>query len=116
VSWVVSVIEDDEAIRSHLAEVLRARGLNVLEASHGEEALTLLRRRGIRPSLMVVDLMMPVMDGWEFLKEGGPLLNGVPVFVVTAFPESRVPEGAMALLKKPVNLHALMQTLEQHCG
>jgi hypothetical protein len=40
----------------------------------------------------------------------------VPVFVVTAFPESEVPEGATALLKKPVNLHALMQTLEEHCG
>jgi CheY-like chemotaxis protein len=119
VSWVISLVEDDDAIREHLAEVLRARGLQVVEARHGAEALELVRRRGIRPALMVLDLMMPVMDGRALLdaQPAEPLLDGVPVVVITAHdPVGPLPATVHAVLKKPFALNTLLETVRHLCS
>ncbi len=117
-SWVVSLVEDDDDIRTHLAEVLRARGLNVLEAAHGADALSMLRARGIRPALMVVDLMMPVMDGWALLnaQASEPLIDGVPVVVITAQEAGPLPATVEKIFQKPFALGALIETIRHLCG
>jgi CheY-like chemotaxis protein len=115
-SWVITLVEDDDAIREHLAEVFKARGLAVVEARHGGEALDIVRNRGIRPALLVLDLMMPVMDGWTFLaaQAGEPLLQGVPVVVITAHDaKGPLPETVHAVFQKPFVLSALLDTVRR---
>jgi CheY-like chemotaxis protein len=111
VSWVVSLVEDDDAIREELRDILIARGLQVVEARHGGEALEAVRRRGVRPALLLVDLMMPVMSGWELLEAQAsePLLAGVPVIVMTAHePGESFPATVHAVFRKPFALASLL--------
>ena len=113
-SWVVTVIEDDDDIREHLSEVLRARGLQVVEARQGDDALQIVRRQGIRPALIILDLMMPVMDGWALLdaQPNEPLIEGVPVVVITASPPARTfPPTVRAVFQKPFALAALLDKI-----
>jgi CheY-like chemotaxis protein len=101
------LVEDDAAILGSLGEALREEGLEVATARHGQEALEALRA-GLRPSVIVLDLMMPVMDGWDFRHEQlrDPALRDIPVVVVTAtgFSEKtiRMQFGNVDLLPKPV--------------
>jgi CheY-like chemotaxis protein len=114
VSWIVSLVEDDEDIREHLAEVMRARGLQVVEARNGAEVLDLVRRRGIRPALLVLDLMMPVMDGWALLaaQASEPMIDGVPVIVITAYElQGPFPATVQAVFRKPFPLASLLDTI-----
>jgi CheY-like chemotaxis protein len=116
---VISVVEDDADIREHLAEVFRARGLKVVEACHGAEVLDQVRRQGIRPAVIVLDLLMPVMDGWALLdaQRSEPMLDGVPVVVITAQePDGPFPSTVHAVLRKPFSLSTLLQTVRQLCG
>ena len=118
-SWVVTVVEDDDAIREHLVEVMTARGLKVVEARNGAEVLDVIRSQGVRPSMMVLDLMMPVMDGWTLLstQASEPLLDGVPVIVITAHePPGHLPETVRAVFRKPFPLWALLDTVRHLCG
>ena len=118
-SWLVSVVEDDDDIREHLAEVLKARGLQVIEARHGGEALDIVRKRGVRPSLLVLDLMMPVMDGWSFLhaQSAEPLLDGVPVVIITAHHAGGpFPATVRAVFTKPFALASLLETIRHLCS
>jgi CheY-like chemotaxis protein len=114
VSWVITVVEDDDDIREHLAEVLRARGLQVVEARQGDDALQIVRRRGIRPALIVLDLMMPVMDGWALLnaQSSEPLIDGVPVIVITAGASAGpFPATVQAVFQKPFALGQLLDKI-----
>ena len=80
------VVEDDYPIRETLRELLEDEGYRVVPASNGAEALTRLRRAEAPPKLILLDLMMPVMDGWEFRKAiaGDPQLSAIPVIVISA--------------------------------
>jgi signal transduction histidine kinase/CheY-like chemotaxis protein len=80
----VLVVEDDAATRELIRRTLVAGGWNVREASNGREALTMIQRS--RPDLVLLDLMMPEMDGFEFLEQlrANPEWRGIPVVVVTA--------------------------------
>jgi DNA-binding response OmpR family regulator len=116
VSWIVSVVEDDDAIREELRDILTARGLRVIEARNGAEVLGLVRRRGVRPTLMVLDLMMPVMDGWGLLnaQSSEPLLDGVPVIVITAHePTAPFPPTVHAVFRKPFALASLLASVRE---
>jgi len=117
-SWVVSLVEDDPDIREHLGEVLRARGLQVIEAENGAEVLATLRRTGIRPALLLIDLMMPVMDGWALLEAQPqePLIDGVPVIVITAHDPGPLPPTVRAVFRKPFALSALLEMVRHLCA
>src|ERR1700687_4180315 len=80
----ILVVEDDDAIRGLVSEVLRDDGYDVREATNGVEALD--RLRDARPDLIVLDLMMPVMDGWAFVEElrRKPGCGAVPIVVTSA--------------------------------
>jgi CheY-like chemotaxis protein len=102
----VLVIEDDLDIREALLEALALEGYRVTAAQDGAEGLA--RARALRPDLIVLDLMMPVMDGFEFLGARGADegLSATPVIVVTARHPAEV-EGC-EVLHKPFDLDALL--------
>jgi len=108
----VLVVDDDADIRETLADVLEVAGFVVTLAANGREALERLRARPF--DLVVLDLMMPVMTGWEFREEQlrDPAIAGVPVIVVSAARAPR-PLAASAFLPKPFDLDAILTLADQ---
>lgn len=111
----VLLVEDDEAIRETLAEMLAEEGYRVSTAMHGAQALDHLTE-GLRPRLILLDLMMPVMDGWQLLRvlHASAELRGIPVIVVSAA-RDKIPEGARRYLPKPLDLDTLLAAVEHQC-
>lgn len=115
----VLVVDDDDDIRNDLAEMLREEGFAVETAADGEEALRRLRA-GSRPRLILLDLMMPKMNGWDFRAEQrrDPLLAAIPVAIISGVPKPN-DGGAfldtVAWLRKPFDLDLLMATIQSHC-
>ncbi len=107
--WVarVLVIDDDSDIRDAVTEVLAFEGHEVFTAAEGEQGL--VRCRLVKPDLVLLDLMMPGMNGWDFLRalRRDEAIAGTPVVVVSAL--GRVPELPVAgFLPKPFGLDALV--------
>jgi CheY-like chemotaxis protein/HPt (histidine-containing phosphotransfer) domain-containing protein len=116
----ILLVEDDDSIREIVGEVLASRGYEVSQARNGREALDLLHRRADSPPrLILLDLMMPDMDGRQFLAERRkePALVPIPVIVLTAAGRTQVsPElDVAAWLSKPVELDRLLATVAQYC-
>ena len=116
----VLVVEDDETIRETLCEFLEDQGYEVTGARHGQDALDKLADLTDPPCLIVLDLMMPVMDGAAFRQHQlrDPALSGIPVVVISAYRDikERVNGlGATAHLQKPLKLVDLLGLVEQHC-
>ena len=110
----ILVIDDDAAIRDSLRDVLEDAGYEVTLARDGREALA---RMSPRPSLLLVDLMMPELDGWELIDElqrTAPLAD-IPVCVLTAI-ASHAPPKANAVLQKPIDLDTLLDTVARLVG
>ncbi|MBV9175045.1 MAG: response regulator [Chloroflexi bacterium] len=113
----VLVVDDDPAIRGLVAEALRGEGFSVDLAAHGREALDAMRAR--RPATVVLDLMMPVMDGFTFIENchKEQLCNGVPIVVITAVQEAlrRMEEVPVhACIAKPFDLDDLVRVVGQY--
>jgi len=110
----ILVVEDDEDIRLTVAEILRDNGYTVDTAVHGLDALTKLEHT--RPRLMLLDLMMPVMDGVALLQQivGRPELRSIPVVVFTAHDKPvEVPsEMVVGTLRKPISMKELLKVVE----
>ncbi len=113
----VLVVEDHEDARQALVELLRECGFPVQEARHGAEALALVRTE--RPAVVLLDLMMPVMDGWEFLRAlaAEPSLASIPFAVISAIHEGE--QGRLALspsayFNKPFSPPDLVRFLEDY--
>lgn len=114
----VLVVEDNDDLRSLLGDVLEDAGFEVLAVSNGAAALE--AARGWPPAAIVLDLMMPVMDGAAFLRERRltPSLASVPVLVLTAHPyHHRVLDGLgpTAVLRKPYDLDELISAVQALC-
>ena len=114
----ILVVDDDESIRDALCEVLADLGHNAECVSNGKEALERLSR-GTLPQLVLLDLMMPVMDGWAFRERqlADPRLAGLPVYVLTAAGRHVRPSPVETefLLTKPIGLAPLEAVLNRHC-
>jgi len=107
----VLIIDDDSDIRDAVTEVLSFEGHEVFGAAEGEQGL--VRCRQVRPDLVLLDLMMPGMNGWDFLKalRREEAIAGIPVVVVSAL--GRVPELQVAgFLPKPFGLDALVAVVQ----
>ena len=115
-SKFVLIVDDDPSLLEVTSFVLESEGMAVETAKNGEEALALLRS-GRLPALVLLDLMMPVMNGWEFLDEVAkdPLLKAIPVVVLTAAQRAQV-SGVVEVLCKPVDLRALLRVVERYAG
>src|SRR4051812_33573838 len=111
----VLVVDDDEDIRESLREVLEAERYTVRTATDGQDALAVLAEAAWRPCLILLDLMMPVMNGWEFLKvlKADACLAAIPVVVLSA--SSSTVEAATVILRKPIALDTLLDVVRAHC-
>jgi CheY-like chemotaxis protein len=112
----IMVIDDDPDLRETLQLLLADHGYSVTEAAGGIEALQLLRS-GSRPDLVLLDLMMPEMNGWQFLEliEDDPALRSIPVVIMTARPAvDPLPAPAREMLRKPFDSATLLATLARY--
>jgi DNA-binding response OmpR family regulator len=116
----VLVVEDDLEIRESVMEILEDHGYQPIGAENGLEALNKLREPGPPPCLILLDLMLPLMDGRAFRQEQlrNPEFASIPVVVISAFRdvsqvihEMRVAE----LLKKPFKLTELINVTQRYC-
>ena len=117
----ILVVEDDPDLREALAEILRDEGYSVAGASHGAEALALLRS-GVAGStcLILLDLTMPVMNGWQFrdVQRQDPDLSRIPVVVLSAgerLAEQLEPLGIQTFVRKPIELPRLLDAIRCYC-
>jgi CheY-like chemotaxis protein len=116
----VLLVEDDCYLRKLVAEILEEEGYHVSCAANGQEALTHLRHAPL-PGLILLDCMMPVMDGWEFRRrqQQDEALAPIPVVVLTAagITEQEIASvGAAGFLLKPFDLTALLDAVARHCA
>jgi len=114
----ILIVEDNAAAREGFAHTLRRAGYNVATADDGEAALGMLRA-GMVPDLLILDMLLPVLDGWHLLerlrKEGPP----VPVLVATGTiltPEWAADKGCRGLLRKPIDSEALLAEVRRCLG
>jgi signal transduction histidine kinase/DNA-binding response OmpR family regulator len=114
----VLIVEDDEDIRDSLREVLSFEGYHVVTAGNGREALELLQS-GVKPSVVFLDLMMPVMNGFEFLDALRKIdfLSTLPVIIVSAWPREadRAPD-IQGVIKKPIDVAQLLAKAQLFAG
>jgi len=115
----VLVVEDDEDVRDALVSILESEGYFACAARHGGEALAQLQA-GKTPCVILLDLMMPVMDGWTFCqeREKSPSFAEIPIVVLSAVPR-RDPRNAVLRavdhLSKPVDIGKLLAAVERYC-
>jgi CheY-like chemotaxis protein len=115
----VLLVEDHADLRRSLTDLLQEIGYQVTPAAHGQEALELLES-GPLPHLIVLDLVMPVMDGWEFRRRQrqDPALAAVPVVVISGGERPPHVSGfidAASYLLKPIDYDVLLTTIARHC-
>jgi len=115
----ILVVEDDPDVRDALTTILETEGYHVVKACDGQEALGQLRAS--TPSLILLDLYMPVMNGWAFRAEQlrDPKLASIPVVVVSA--DSMVAKraadlGAAGYVGKPIDFDRLLSLVATHCA
>ena len=119
---VVLVVEDDHDVRQAIAEVLEDNSYRAVEVANGREAIEALRARAAtcKPCLILLDIMMPVMDGREFLEQQrqDPDLSDIPVVVLSAhasLDESASDLRAAAYLRKPIRAETLLSAVRRLC-
>jgi len=115
----VLVVDDDDDLRESFRDVLEDEGYRVLTASNGYEALRTLRSEP-PPSVILLDLMMPVMNGWQFrtAQQLNPELANIPVVIVTAglnIDAATRDLAAHRCLKKPVSVEELLDAVQPLC-
>lgn len=116
---IILVIDDYPDIRDGLAAVLASEGFVVETAANGREALNALRN-GLRPSLILMDLMMPVMNGFEFREEQlrTPELADIPVIAYSGVMNARHAAArlrAAAYIEKPEDVECVIALVKQYC-
>ncbi len=113
----VFVVEDDVDTRDMMGRFLELEGFAVEVAANGKQALERLNA-GMHPCVILLDLMMPVMDGWQFRSQQvqDAALASIPVIVVSAAGKERIADiEANAYLSKPVDLEQLLAQVTQYC-
>lgn len=115
VKKVILVVEDDKGIRDSIEELLQMEDYQVVTAGNGKEALDILNG-GLRPGLILLDLMMPVMDGFAFrqAQRAIPELADIPIVVMSAdgnVLSKKTAIGARDYIKKPLDIEDLLQRI-----
>jgi CheY-like chemotaxis protein len=113
----ILVVEDDKDLRDSLCEALELEGYSTVGAENGQAALNYLGT-GARPCVILLDLMMPVMDGWTFRREmmKTESLAAIPVIVMTAATPARTAAiDAQVILYKPLHMSKVVGTVQEHC-
>lgn len=113
-SKCVMVVDDEEDVRDALCDILEGYGYEAVSAPNGKEALKILRTRE-PPCFVLLDLIMPVMDGWQFLEavDDDEELSAIPISISTSAPE-RAPAGRL-VFAKPIDIAALLEHIDRYC-
>jgi CheY-like chemotaxis protein len=113
---IIFLVDDDPDQLDFLASFLNQLGFSTAEARDSQEALELLPQRFFLPSLILLELNMPRMDGWEFLarKREDPALAAIPVVIITD-DRARAPKNIPAF-GKPINLRNFALAAKFYCG
>jgi CheY-like chemotaxis protein len=112
----VLIVEDEEDLREMMSAALQMKGYAVVTAEEGNDALRKLDDIG-KPCLILLDLLMPGMNGWDFfekLKER-PALASVPVIVHSSAPD-RAPVGVTRVIQKPLAFDGLISVVREYCS
>ena len=116
-SKTIFVIEDDPGISFVLSELLEGEGFKVQVAENGVVALELLQKHGV-PSLILLDMIMPKMNGWEFAKEFTEKYDHLcPIIVMTAAADAKQRAkdiNAVDLIEKPFDFDQFLATIKKH--
>lgn len=120
-STPIYVVEDDTDVRETLCEVLRDEGYEPAAFAEGPAALAAMARAETLPKLLLLDLMMPTMDGWRFRSEQcqSARLRQVPTVILSA--DGNIVENSESLeaqgyLRKPIHIDTLLEVVERFCG
>jgi CheY-like chemotaxis protein len=113
----ILLVEDDALLREGLRHVLEEDGFRVAAADEGAEALDLLHDRKVAPCFILLDLMMPGMSGWDFLRLHGrhPSLSKIPIAVASAYPFADEEVRPALVLRKPFSPSKLKQVIDENC-
>lgn len=117
----ILVVDDDRNVCDLISSMLGERGYETIVAVNGKEALAYLRDKGVHPGLILLDLMMPVMNGWEFrrVQQEDPAIAGIPVAIITGMPDVEGKAsaiGAVDVLYKPSRVESLAALASRFCG
>ncbi|NNC18048.1 response regulator [Corallococcus exiguus] len=114
---IILIVDDEPDLREVVAELLEMEDYTVLQAANGQAALDVLAANNDQPCLVLLDLMMPVMDGHEFLHRlrEDARYRELPVLMLTAHFSAKAPPGTVGLLRKPVDIPELLSMVARHC-
>jgi CheY-like chemotaxis protein len=113
----ILLIEDDDLLREGLKQILEEDGCRVSAAADGTAGMEMLRDGKFQPCLILLDLMMPGMNGWDFLRLHGshPSLSKIPIAVASAYPFADKEVLPGIVLRKPFSPARLKQLISEHC-
>jgi CheY-like chemotaxis protein len=118
----ILIIEDDPGVREGIANVIESEGYPVVSCEDAQEALDRLHATTDLPRMIVLDFMMPRMDGWTFLSERkkDARLKNIPVLGMSAsqllIEQKNPPEDVDEFLRKPFKVEAMLRSIEKHWG
>lgn len=112
----ILLIEDDKELQDLIKEALELEGFKVFTANNGREGLNLLATNPA-PCLILLDLIMPVMNGWEFMEElnNDLLLSTIPVVIVSGLENKSENDKSYAFIPKPIDLEKLLIIVHKYC-
>ncbi len=112
----ILIVEDDKAIRESLAVLLVYEGYQVFSACNGQDGLDLLKKIP-SPCLVLLDFMMPIMNGQEFIeaKMHDDAIASIPVIVVSAYEDRATKLKSSGFVKKPIDFESLLRFVKQYC-
>jgi DNA-binding response OmpR family regulator len=113
---MVVVIEDDLDAREMVVEALTFEGYDVVSAKNGPEGLARIASLAGRPCLVLLDMMMPAMNGWDVLAALARVHPRPPVVIVSAAKIYGVPAGADSVLEKPIHIDDLLATVRVYAA
>lgn len=115
----ILIVEDDRDVREALSIILQLEGYEIALATNGKEALELLQD-GSRPALVLTDIMMPVLTGWEFIEAmaADPKIAATPVIILSAAEKRPIPKNGkvVAFLPKPADIGVLIDLIKKHAA
>jgi CheY-like chemotaxis protein len=116
----ILLVDDEVQIRWLISELLTEEGYTVALAANGHKALSYLQAANPLPYLILLDMMMPIMNGWGFLyaRQRDPVVQAIPVVLISAYrglAEAAAPLGVQGALDKPIHIDRLLTTVQRYC-
>jgi CheY-like chemotaxis protein len=113
----VLVVEDDADLREMMVQMLALEGFDAASAVDGLDALEKLRTSACQPHVILLDMMMPRMNGWEFCRQRAldAAARDIPIVVLSAAPRDSITVDAAAVIPKPFDYQTLLTTIRRHC-